>query len=185
MPYGFEDRSCVVVSRALSNTADEAIRFFGNPKTQIKHIGRQSMDTMSDRGREVKTMTISQLFECIDPTHIIGTSKSGDCTGVSGHLKIPDFIHFVSLDIEGQELNILSTWPWGRVQVGVWVVEQTADGSRPGNQREETRKILRQHGYMQAPVENPGVDEYFVLPHLWESSLQRKDWRIHPKGSEC
>jgi len=186
MPYGFEHRSCVVVARPLSNEADKPVRFFGKPWSQIRHIGRQPGDPMDMPDEEIKTMTISQLFDCVNLTNSSGgLTTSGDCTGVSGKLRIPQFIHFVSLDIEGQELNILSTWPWNRVQVGIWVIEQTDDPSRPGNQREETRKVLQQHGYMKVPVENPGIDEYFALPHLWESSLGKKDWRIHPKGSEC
>ena len=42
---------------------------------------------------------------------------------------------------------------------------------------------MERHGYVSAPVQNNGADEFFVLRRFWHKSLAVKDWRVHPKGS--
>jgi len=177
-PRGFETRSCVLVSRPLSDTPDESVGFFGSG--QVKHIGKRDFeDSPSDKGSKMKTMTIAELFACVS-----NTAQSFDCSGVQGRVPIPEFIHFVSLDIEGNEAKILKTFPWHEFKVGAFIVEQTADQSRPPEVREETRQILKSQGYIQVDVTNAGVDEYFVLPEFFtNSSLREKEWRVHPEGS--
>jgi hypothetical protein len=177
-PVGFEDRSCALVSRALSNVSDTPIKFYGHG--QIKHIGfRPWEDSPDDEGVDVNTITVAEMFDCLQGQ----ATNAANCNRIAGAAKIPNFIHFVSLDVEGQEANVLTGFPWDKYQVGAWVVEQTTDQSRPPDAQERTRDILRAHGYMKAPVESPGVDEYWLLPKFWSDDLKTKAWRIHPDGS--
>lgn len=180
IPVGFEDRGCVLAARPLSDTSDKQVRFFGHG--QEKHIGTGTHEG-DDPGVEIQTITIGDLLDCANGTTAHEDGAAINCASVQGRTRVPTFIHFASLDIEGLESNLLRTFPWAKVRVGVWIVEQTQDRSRPAGAREATREILKQQGYLQVPVENPGVDEYFVLPEFWEESLKRKAMRIHPDGS--
>mmetsp|Transcript_137153 Transcript_137153/g.249350 ORF Transcript_137153/g.249350 Transcript_137153/m.249350 type:complete len:292 (+) Transcript_137153:72-947(+) len=183
-PVGFENRSCVMVARPLSHEEDKPIMFYG--QGQIKHIGFRSWeDSPADKGTEINTITVAEIFRCLKMAQQEDYSqqKSEDCTRITGDIEIPSFINFVSLDVEGQESNVLSTFPWDEYKVGAWIVEQTVDQSRSAATCEESRQILRAHGYMQAPVENPGVDEYWVLPEYWSDELRKHELRIHPAGS--
>jgi len=177
-PLGFEDRNCVLVSRALSDIADQMVHFSGHG--QDRHVRK---DQPADAGVDIKTLTIGELLDCVNGT----ASKYGqavhDCSGVQGHLRVPEFIHFASLDIEGMEANILRTFPWESVKVGIWIVEQNDALSRPVEKQQATRQILQKQGYLKVPVENPGVDEYYVLPEFWDESLASKAWRVHPDGN--
>jgi hypothetical protein len=168
----FKDRHCVVAARALSDRGGQKVNFYGYG--QDKHVARES--DVTGRSGSVETMTVAELLNCVNGT-------AADCNGVRGQLNVPKFIHFVSMDIEGSEAKVLRTWPWSVVDVGVWIIEQTPDASRPPAERQEVLKLLEAKGYMQAPVKNPGVDVYFIKPGLWDPSLAAKKWRVHPPGS--
>ena len=155
---------------------DDKTRFYSRAGSQTKHVGHRAGDEGARRST-VRTITAGELLACVNGTE-------GDCRGVRGHVRVPPFIHFVSVDLEGAELSVLRTWPWSTVEVGVFIVEQTADSSRPGDTRRQVRRLLRDHGYLKAPVENPGVDEYYVKPRFWEAKLAQKEWRVHPPGSK-
>ena len=45
------------------------------------------------------------------------------------------------------------------------------------------RALLEKHGYMRYPVENAGMDDYFLQPRFWHESLAKKPWRVHPPGT--
>jgi len=172
LPRGFDNRTCTVVARPLSDQANELVRFVGIG--QEKHIG-----TSAEDGVDVKTITISDLINCINGT----VTQDSDCSGIAGRRHVPNFIHFVSLDIEGMEPRLLRTFPWKDVKVGVWIMEINAPG-RSKKDQNDARQILLSHGYTMAPVENLGVDEYYVLPEFWHESLKNKPSRVHPAGSE-
>ena len=98
----------------------------------------------------------------------------------------PEFIHFASLDIEGLEAVVLDSFPWQHHSVGIWIVEHNNDYAK----RIAIRRVLETRGYSQVPVDNPGVDDYYMLNKLihsikggLQSELTSKPWRIHPWGS--
>lgn len=180
LPVGFEGRSCVVVARPLSDKPNQPMKFYGQGHGQIKHIDfRPAEDSPTDQGLEINTTTIPALFACLKDEQ----NEKHDCSGIQGHVDVPSFIHVASLDVEGQEPHVLRSFPWENYKVGAWVVEQTADNSRTDHRRQESRDILKAHGYMQAPVENPGMDEYWILPEFWKDELKHKAWRMHPPSS--
>jgi FkbM family methyltransferase len=55
----------------------------------------------------------------------------------------PNFVHFVSLDIEGAEYEALKGFPFDRVRVGAWVLEHNFEEPK----RSDARKLLESHGY--------------------------------------
>ena len=101
------------------------------------------------------------------------------CTDVPrASIEIPEFVHFVSLDVEQREVGVLKTWPWDKLKVGVWVVEET------GREKGEIPLILKEKGYKHVPVKNQGVDGYYVNENVtYSEDLNEKPWRVHPEGS--
>ena len=55
----------------------------------------------------------------------------------------PAFIHFMSLDIEGAELEALKGFPFERIRVGALVVEH----NREEPKRTRLKALLETHGY--------------------------------------
>ncbi len=57
--------------------------------------------------------------------------------------RAPAFIHFMSLDIEGAELEALRGFPFDRVRVGSFAIEH----NREEPKRSRIKALLEQHGY--------------------------------------
>jgi FkbM family methyltransferase len=68
----------------------------------------------------------------------------------------PRFIHFVSLDIEGAELEALRAFPFERYRVGAWTIEH----NREEPKRSQIVALLAQHGYRR--VNEWHQDDFFV-----------------------
>jgi FkbM family methyltransferase len=68
----------------------------------------------------------------------------------------PRFIHFISLDIEGAELEALRAFPFARYRVGAWAIEH----NREEPKRSEIVALLAQHGYRR--VNAWQQDDFFV-----------------------
>jgi len=181
VPGTFNERNCLLVTRALSDETGKEVRFYGTPGTQLQHIHKQAIDSPDDKGEVIETLNVPDLVDCVNSTHASPAAAREKCKGVPGSMHIPNFIHFISMDVEGQGLNVLKTFPFDKVNVGAWVVEQ--EGS-PENEK-AANEILTKNGYIRVPVEKPGVDKYFIQPQFWEPSLVKKEWREHPQGSEC
>jgi FkbM family methyltransferase len=56
---------------------------------------------------------------------------------------IPAFIHYISLDIEGAELEALKGFPFGKYRVGALSVEHNSEEPK----RTEIQRLLASHGY--------------------------------------
>lgn len=68
----------------------------------------------------------------------------------------PRFIHFVSLDIEGAELEALRAFPFDRYRVAAWTIEH----NREEPKRSQVVALLAQHGYRR--VHEWQQDDFFV-----------------------
>jgi FkbM family methyltransferase len=68
----------------------------------------------------------------------------------------PEFIHYVSLDIEGAELEALRGFPFDRCRVGAWTIEH----NREEPKRSQIVALLAQHGYRR--VNEWRQDDFFV-----------------------
>ena len=63
-------------------------------------------------------------------------------------------IDYISLDVEGGEMAVLSTFPFDRIKVTAWTVENNTGGTDIPN-------LMREKGYQR--VEALGVDDVYVL----------------------
>ncbi len=68
----------------------------------------------------------------------------------------PRFIHFMSLDVEGAELEALRAFPFDRYRVGAWTIEH----NREEPKRSQIVALLAQHGYLR--VNEWHQDDFFV-----------------------
>jgi Methyltransferase FkbM domain len=68
----------------------------------------------------------------------------------------PQFIHFISLDIEGAELEALRAFPFDRYRVGSWTIEH----NREEPKRSQIVALLAQHRYRR--VNEWHQDDFFV-----------------------
>lgn len=96
----------------------------------------------------MQTMNGEELIRCVE-------NESSECNGVHGHVAIPDFIQFASMDVEGQEAGLLSTWPWSRIKVAVFIIENAGNGSP----QQKVRDIMHAQGYVKAAVTGQGLSD--------------------------
>ncbi len=71
----------------------------------------------------------------------------------------PAFIQFVSLDIEGAELEALKGFPFDRVRIGAMTIEHNFEEPK----RSDLKRFLEQHGY--ARVHSWRQDDYYAPSH--------------------
>ena len=64
----------------------------------------------------------------------------------------PSFIHFISMDIEGAELEALRAFPFDRYRVGAWAIEH----NREEPKRTLIQELLASHGYQPRARLPPG-----------------------------
>jgi FkbM family methyltransferase len=72
----------------------------------------------------------------------------------------PPFIHFISMDIEGAELEALRGFPFDRYRVGAWAIEH----NREEPKRTLIRQLLGSHGYEH--VHEYQQDDFYVHTDL-------------------
>jgi len=89
----------------------------------------------------------------------------------------PTWIDFLSLDVEGFELDILEAWPWDQYIIGALAVEHNWEEAK----RASIQDLLREHGYIQVHAPTDGTTGCFEL----SSSCYPRcpcvdDWFLHP-----
>jgi FkbM family methyltransferase len=87
------------------------------------------------------------------PTVTLTTVTLDDLLARAG---APEFIHFVSLDIEGAELEALRAFPFDRHRVGAWAIEHNEEEPK----RTLILSLLASHGYRRANAWKQ--DDFFV-----------------------
>jgi FkbM family methyltransferase len=70
--------------------------------------------------------------------------------------RAPKFIHFVSLDIEGAELEALKAFPFDEYKIGAMAVEHNDEEPK----RTEIEALMRRHGYRR--VHSWEQDDFYV-----------------------
>lgn len=170
-PYAdFSQRSCALVQRAVGDVTGRVVRFTGGGQMNQRALAQVDGSKVNGSIFDVATITSSDVLSCVNGT----APGSTDCGGISKHLAIPSFIAFASVDVEGMQMDVLSTFPWDEVKVAVWIIE---------NNQGPAQALMLQRGYLKAPVQNAGVDEYYILPQYWDPALANKEYRVHPAGS--
>lgn len=180
-PSGFEHRSCQVCARAIS--ADGQPRAFLKVSTDRRYGGDVSyfsgFKEVVERSihwpvisqhcnyeeLQLETITMDQLYKTYD---------------------LPDYIEFLSLDIEGAELELLQSMNWNARRFGLIAFEHNMDQTV----RQQIGEILEAHGYRL--FEAWEYDDLYVFSHkdwlkgeyrMWIQALQSStvhNFKDHP-----
>jgi Methyltransferase FkbM domain len=73
--------------------------------------------------------------------------------------KAPQFIHFLSLDIEGAELEALKAFPFDKYKIGAMAVEHNDEQPK----RSDIEALMRRHGYRRV---HSWEQDDFYMPEL-------------------
>ena len=168
----FATRNCTLVTRRpVGARSGDQVRFFGEVGTQLQHIGKQPhIDRTSDEGEWLESISPSDLLHCCRRPLAART-----CRGLPQECHLPEaFLHFLSIDAEGWDLEVLQGFPFDNLTVGALVVETST-------RHEPVTRFLAARGYRRVPVQNAGVDSYYVHASThYSNDLNAKPWRQHP-----
>lgn len=100
------------------------------------HLDRHKTEVESSPFVELTTTTIGDILE---------------------RANAPRFIHYVSIDTEGSELEILKAFPFSEYRVGAFTIEHNFEEPK----RHQIRELLEHKGYRF--VKEQIVDDWYIL----------------------
>lgn len=123
-PRNMHDRSCQMVEKVVWGESGKRVSFqaSGDVGGVTDTLGKWKGEAQAARTVEFTTVTLRDILEAA---------------------KAPPFIHFLSLDIEGAELEALKGFPFARYRIGAAVIEHNDEEPK----RSEIAALLRRHGY--------------------------------------
>jgi len=137
-PRNWTNRTCQLFEEVVYSTKGEVIQF-----RRADILGGID-DLIGQHKAEVASFPILELT----------TTTLGD---VLDRANAPRFIHYVSIDTEGSELEILKALPFSRYTVGAFSIEH--NGEEP--KRQQIRELLEANGYRFAQEQL--VDDWYLL----------------------
>ena len=125
-PLNMQDRSCQMFKEVVFSEAGKRVKFwaggFWGGIQDTLGLPKDIMEKQKAPSVEFTTVTLGDILE---------------------RAKAPRFIHFVSLDIEGGELNALKGFPFDKYKIGALAVEHFSEEPK----RSEIKKLMESHGY--------------------------------------
>ena len=141
------DRTCALIPRALTGAHDgQVVKMHTPTDAQSMQLKLEQLRPSTggggggagEGGMEATTIAITTLLQCPNdratakhvkvldnaatdvrvPGSDLCVPKAWSRANLEGGL--PSFINFVSMDVEGLELEILTHWPFKTVRVGAW-----------------------------------------------------------------
>lgn len=136
-PKNMSDRRCTVFTTPVYSTSGKRVRFriAGNLGGIEANLGRWRVPTESAPVVELETRTLTELL---------------------AQAKAPPFIHYMSMDIEGAELEALKGLDFSRYRFGAMTIEHNFEEPK----RSEIRRLLESNGYRY--VRTVAQDDYYV-----------------------
>jgi hypothetical protein len=143
-PIKMQDRRCQIFKEVVSSEAGKPVKFWTGGQGYKDSFWGGITDTL---GREAKAIMPTA------PSVEFTTVTLGD---ILERAKAPRFIHFVSLDIEGGELNALKGFPFDKFKIGALAVEHFYEEPK----RSEIKALMESHGYKR--VHTWRQDDFYV-----------------------
>ena len=140
-PRNMQDRSCQIFKEVVFSKAGEQVKFWAHANGFwggiVDTLGPKDIKDILEKAPivELTTVTLGDIFE---------------------RAKAPRFIHYMSLDIEGGELNALKGFPFDKYQIGALTVEHNYLEPK----RSEIRALMESHGYKR--VHSWDRDDFYV-----------------------
>jgi FkbM family methyltransferase len=150
-PKHMQDRTCRMVKEAVYGRSGNRVTFRAADALGgiDQSLGRWKDKAQTQETVELVTVTLGEILD---------------------RAKAPSFIHFISLDIEGAELEALSGFPFDRYRIGTMAVEHNFEQPKRG----DIEALMNRNGYRR--VHSWHFDDYYVSA---ESKLETLDtlWR--------
>lgn len=136
-PSNHEDRKCTLIKAAVAGSARN-VTFLeagtGGGIDDLLGVNKGLVDR--SKAVHLTTRTLEDILQ---------------------EVNAPSYIDYLSLDSEGSELDILSTFPFWKYRFGAVTIE--TNGEEP--KRTQIRQLMRYHGYI-LEREALGQDDWFV-----------------------
>ena len=136
-PVHMEGRTCRVFKDVVFSETGRRMTFHtaGGLAGLAETLGKWSTEAAKAPTVEFTTVTLAEMLD---------------------RGQAPSFIHFISLDIEGAELDALKGFPFDRVRVGSFAIEHNEEEPK----RTRIKDFLAQHGY--ARVHSFKQDDFYA-----------------------
>jgi FkbM family methyltransferase len=136
-PTHMDGRTCQVFKDVVSSTAGQTVKFHTHAGLGgiADTLGKWKEEAQKSPAVELTTTTLGEILE---------------------RAKAPAFIHFLSLDIEGAELDALRGMDLNKYRFGAMAIEHNEEEPK----RTEIISHLRQHGYER--VHSYRQDDFFA-----------------------
>jgi len=123
-PIYMEGRTCRMAREVVSNESGQTVKFHTHSGLGgiADTLGKWKEEAAKSPAVELTTITLGEILE---------------------RENAPAFIHFLSLDIEGAELNALRGIPMDKYRFGAMAIEHNDEEPK----RTDTLKFLESHGY--------------------------------------
>lgn len=136
-PTNWRQRKAKVFRKVVYSTSGETVRF--------RRAGLLGGIEQSLQAHKAKTED-SEIVE-------FETTTIGEILEQAG---APPFIHYISIDVEGAEYEVLKAFPFSKYQVGAFTIEHNFEEPK----RRQIRNLLESHGYRLEREQM--VDDWFV-----------------------
>ncbi len=138
-PTNMQDRTCQMFKEVVSREAGKRVKFWkgGFVGGITDTLGQERWKEAHAKAEEVYAKAEMQGEA---PTAEFTTVTLGD---ILERAKAPRFIHFMSLDIEGAELDALKGFPFDNYQIGAMAVEHMWEEPK----RSDIKALMESHGY--------------------------------------
>jgi FkbM family methyltransferase len=123
-PVHMEGRTCAMAKEVVSSTSGKTVKFHTHSGLGgiADTLGKWKEEAQKSPAVELTTVTLAHILE---------------------REKAPPFIHFLSLDIEGAELDALRGIPFDRYRFGAMAIEHNEEEPK----RTDILRFLEGHGY--------------------------------------
>ena len=136
-PKNMEDRRCRMLKEVVFSETGKTVQFqaSGDVGGVKDTLGKWKGEALGAATVEFTTVTLRDILE---------TTRA------------PQFIHFISLDIEGAELEALKGFPFDKHRIGALAVEHNDEEPK----RSEIERLMKAHGYRR--IHSWYQDDYYL-----------------------
>lgn len=146
-----ENRSCLIDYRCVWSTTGDEIEFAETSVGELSTISKfVDSDTNGVLRKEVNMYTVDTV----------------SLEELLLHHQAPNYIDFISIDTEGSEFEILSSFDFSRYRFGVVCVEHNFTENR-----EKLNELLVSNGYTQIYSEVSSCDDWYVGPEVRQNLI--------------
>jgi len=137
------NRACAIDTRCVYSSTGDKIEF---SETSIGELSTISSFLDSDANRLIRKKTRAYDVETVSLEDLLSVHNA------------PEYVDLLSIDTEGSEFEILSTFNFSKYSFGLICVEHNFTKNRS-----RMRELLTGHGYKQVFSELSAFDDWYIL----------------------